>query len=150
MIALPDGDGVAARRRRRFGIDGHDGYQCPRTGRGEIGVLRAIGASNGAVMQNVLVEGVLIGWLSWALGMLGAMPLSALLADAVGVAFMQEPLRHTFSVTGAALWLGIIHADRHAGQLSARAQGRPPHDSRGPRIQNRPGTVCIFCPVSVL
>jgi len=74
----------------------------------EIGVLRAIGASNGAVMQNVLVEGVLIGWLSWLLGMIAAVPLSALLADAVGMAFMQEPLRHTFSLTGAVLWLGIV------------------------------------------
>ena len=74
----------------------------------EIGVLRAIGASNGAVMQNVLVEGILIGWLSWLVGMIVAVPLSALLADAVGMAFMQEPLLHTFSLTGAVLWLGIV------------------------------------------
>ena len=76
----------------------------------EIGVLRAIGASNGAVMQNVLVEGILIGWLSWLFGMVAAVPLSALLADAVGMAFMQEPLQHTFSLGGAALWLAIVTA----------------------------------------
>ena len=31
----------------------------------EIGVMRAIGASDGAVLQVVIVEGVLIGMLSW-------------------------------------------------------------------------------------
>ncbi len=35
-------------------------------------------------------------------------PAQCAVADAVGMAFMQEPLRHTFSLTGAVLWLGIV------------------------------------------
>src|SRR5262245_2362203 len=54
----------------------------------EIGVIRAIGASNGAVLQVVLVEGVLIGTISWAIGAVLALPLSLLLSDAVGMAFL--------------------------------------------------------------
>ena len=40
----------------------------------EIGVMRSIGASNGTIMQLVLIEGVLIGLLSWVGGVLWAFP----------------------------------------------------------------------------
>ncbi|HJZ47246.1 MAG TPA: FtsX-like permease family protein [Roseiflexaceae bacterium] len=74
----------------------------------EIGVLRAIGASNGAVLRIVIVEGVLIGALSWAIGALLALPLSLLLSDAVGVAFLQMPLDFVFSLPGLLIWLGVV------------------------------------------
>ena len=74
----------------------------------EIGVLRAIGASNGAVLRIVIAEGVLIGVLSWAIGALLALPLSLLLSNAVGVAFLQMPLDFVFSLSGLAIWLGIV------------------------------------------
>jgi putative ABC transport system permease protein len=76
----------------------------------EIGVLRAIGASNGAVLGIVVVEGVLIGALSWAIGALLALPLSLLLSDAVGIAFMQMPLDFIYSLRGLAIWLGVVVA----------------------------------------
>ncbi len=50
----------------------------------EIGVMRAIGASNSAVRNIVLVEGVLIGLLSWIVGALLAMPLARFMSDGVG------------------------------------------------------------------
>ena len=50
----------------------------------EIGVMRAIGASDGAVLRIVIVEGVLIGLISWMLGALLAFPVGALLAQTVG------------------------------------------------------------------
>jgi len=74
----------------------------------EIGVLRAIGASNGAVLQIVVVEGVLIGAISWTIGAVLAVPLSLLLSNAVGVAFMQMPLDFIFSVYGLLIWLGVV------------------------------------------
>ena len=40
----------------------------------EIGVMRSIGASNGAIRQLVVVEGVLIGLISWGGGVLLGMP----------------------------------------------------------------------------
>jgi putative ABC transport system permease protein len=76
----------------------------------EIGVLRAIGAANGAVLRIVIVEGVLIGCISWALGAVLALPLSILLSDAVGMAFMQMPLDFVFSVSGLLIWLGVVVA----------------------------------------
>ena len=74
----------------------------------EIGVMRAIGASNGAVLRVFLFEGLVIGGLSWAFGALLSLPVSRALSDVVGNAFMQHPLTYTFSPSGAALWLGVV------------------------------------------
>jgi putative ABC transport system permease protein len=74
----------------------------------EIGVMRAIGASDNAIRQIVIVEGVLIGWLSWVVGSLLAIPISKLLADQVGLAFIRRTLNYAFSVEGLLLWLGIV------------------------------------------
>ncbi len=74
----------------------------------EIGVMRAIGASDRAVLQIFMVEGVLIGIISWFVGSILAIPISKLLSDAVGMAFMQAPLHYTFSLEGAAIWLALV------------------------------------------
>jgi predicted lysophospholipase L1 biosynthesis ABC-type transport system permease subunit len=74
----------------------------------EIGVLRAIGASNGAVLRIVIVEGVLIGVISWAIGAILALPLSILLSDAVGMAFLQMPLDFVFSLRGLVVILAAL------------------------------------------
>ena len=74
----------------------------------EIGVLRAIGASNSAVQRIVITEGVIIGALSWALAMVVAVPLAKLISDSVGMAFFQTPLTFSFSVSGALIWLALV------------------------------------------
>jgi putative ABC transport system permease protein len=74
----------------------------------EIGVMRAVGASDAAVVKVFMVEGVFIGMLSWTVGTLLALPISKLLSDAVGVAFLESPLSYTFSTQGALLWLGLV------------------------------------------
>ncbi len=74
----------------------------------EIGVMRAIGASNGAVLSIVIFEGMVIGVLSWLLGVIFSIPLSVLLSDAVGVGFLQTPLDYTFSIPGTLLWFALI------------------------------------------
>jgi putative ABC transport system permease protein len=74
----------------------------------EIGVMRAIGASDGAILKIVIVEGVLIGLMSWLLGTMLALPLSRLLSDSVGVSIFQTPLSYTFSLGGVELWLGLV------------------------------------------
>ena len=74
----------------------------------EIGVMRAIGASDGAVRQVFMVEGILIGMLSWLLGAGLALPLSKLLSDAVGLAFTKAPLSYTFSLNGVLLWFVVV------------------------------------------
>jgi putative ABC transport system permease protein len=74
----------------------------------EIGVMRAIGASDGAVLRIVLLEGVIIGLISWLIGGLIAIPASRALANAVGQALLQADPSYTFSVNGAVLWLVIV------------------------------------------
>jgi putative ABC transport system permease protein len=74
----------------------------------EIGVMRAIGATDGAVQQIVIVEGVLIGLISWAIGALLALPMSKLINGAVGQVFEAPGLSYTFPASGVLLWLGIV------------------------------------------
>jgi putative ABC transport system permease protein len=74
----------------------------------EIGVMRAIGASNLSVLRIVMGEGVTIGVLSWFVGTLLAFPLSKFLSDAVGIAFLQAPLSYTFSASSVLIWLVVV------------------------------------------
>ena len=73
----------------------------------EIGVLRAVGASNGAVLRIVMTEGVLIGLISWALAVAVAVPLSKAFSYGVGVGFLSMPLAERFAAGGVALWFGV-------------------------------------------
>jgi len=74
----------------------------------EIGVMRAIGASDGAVVRVFIVEGIVIGVISWLLGSPLAIPLGGLLSNAVGTAFLKAPLSYVFSLDGALLWLVAV------------------------------------------
>jgi putative ABC transport system permease protein len=74
----------------------------------EIGVIRAVGASDGSVVKVFMVEGLFIGALSWLIGTILSLPISKLLSDAVGAALTDAPLSYTFSTKGALLWLGIV------------------------------------------
>jgi putative ABC transport system permease protein len=74
----------------------------------EIGVMRAIGASNEAVRWVFIVEGVLIGVLSWLAAIAVAYPISYGLSSAVGYQFLNTPLNHTFSLEGIVIWLVVV------------------------------------------
>jgi putative ABC transport system permease protein len=74
----------------------------------EIGVMRAIGATDGAVLWIVMFEGVLIGMISWLIGALVALPVSKLMNEGVGVAFQVPGLSFIFSVQGVLMWLAIV------------------------------------------
>jgi putative ABC transport system permease protein len=76
----------------------------------EIGVMRAIGASDGAVRRIVLSEGLTIAALAWLIGLLVALPMSYLMCIAFGVALLNASLVWTFSLPGVALWLLIVLA----------------------------------------
>jgi putative ABC transport system permease protein len=88
----------------------------------EIGVMRAIGASNTALNHIVMSEGVAISVASAMIGTLLAMPLGYLFSNAVGLAFLNIPLNYHFALDSAALWMvasvaiGIV-----ASLLPARA-----------------------------
>lgn len=74
----------------------------------EIGVLRAIGASNQAVRRIILIEGVLIGFIAWVVGALLALPLGRLMSDGIGYAMFEIPLNYAFSPNGIGIWLLIV------------------------------------------
>jgi putative ABC transport system permease protein len=74
----------------------------------EIGVLRAVGASDRSVLLIFLAEGILIGALSWALGVLVSLPVSKVLSDALGNVFVDRPLSWAYSVEGMIVWAVIV------------------------------------------
>lgn len=73
----------------------------------EIGVMRAIGASDVSVLQIFIVESILLGGMSWLLAASISLPVSKLLSDGVGNAFFRFPLFFDFSVVGLVSWLVI-------------------------------------------
>lgn len=74
----------------------------------EIGVMRAIGASDGAVLRVVIAEGIVIAVLSWLIGTVVAFPLSKLLSDMVGESIMKATLSYSFSIGGTGLWVLVV------------------------------------------
>jgi putative ABC transport system permease protein len=74
----------------------------------EIGVLRAIGAPNRGVAQVFILEGIVIGLLSWLLGSTLSFPLGKILSEPVGTVLMGAPLRFTFSMLGVWVWLIVV------------------------------------------
>ena len=75
----------------------------------EIGILRAIGASNSIVMGTIVIEGVFIGSLSWFLAFLISFPLSRFLSNMVGITLFSNPLIHSFSLSSVLVWLVITN-----------------------------------------
>lgn len=74
----------------------------------EMGVMRAIGADNKAILQIVVVEGILIGVLSWFVAIVIALPISKLLSDVIGEQLLSTQLTYTFSVSGTLIWLALV------------------------------------------
>ncbi len=74
----------------------------------EIGVMRAIGASDRMVMSLVLVEGVLIGLLSWLAGVMVAVPITQVLSDVIHLAIFDARAEFTFTAFGPLAWLGCV------------------------------------------
>jgi putative ABC transport system permease protein len=74
----------------------------------EIGIMRAVGASNRIVMQTVIVEGVFVGLVSWLLASLLALPQSKLMSMMVGINFIKVPLDFAFATGAIGLWLIIV------------------------------------------
>lgn len=74
----------------------------------EIGVMRAIGASDRAVINMVMVEGITIGLLSWLLGTLLSFPISTLLSNAINLSLFGALAEFTFTPTGVILWLILV------------------------------------------
>jgi len=76
----------------------------------EIGIMRAIGADDRAVMRTVIAEGVFIGTISFGLAVILSFPFTYLLSTIVSLAVFQTPIDVVFTYTGYAIWLGLVLA----------------------------------------
>jgi putative ABC transport system permease protein len=74
----------------------------------EIGVLRAVGAANSAVRQVVVVEGVVVGLMSWVLATALSAPVGRLLAGAVVESVLKAQTNFQYSAQGVVIWLAIV------------------------------------------
>jgi putative ABC transport system permease protein len=76
----------------------------------EIGIMRAIGADDRAVMRTVIAEGVFVGTISFGLAILLSIPFTYLLARIVSLAVFQTPIPIVFTYMGYAIWFGLVLA----------------------------------------
>lgn len=83
----------------------------------EIGVLRAIGASNGAIRRIVLLEGLVIATLSWVIGFALSYPVAQVMSEQIGVALLDTPLSFTYALPAAIAWFFVLLALAVAASL---------------------------------
>jgi putative ABC transport system permease protein len=76
----------------------------------EIGIMRAIGADDRAVMRTVIAEGVVIGMISFALAVILSVPFTYLLSTIVSLAVFESPIDVVFTYQGYAIWIGLVLA----------------------------------------
>jgi putative ABC transport system permease protein len=74
----------------------------------EIGVMRAIGATDGQIMKTVMVEGMIIGLISWFLGAIFSFPITILLSRIISLAILNSPSQFVLSPQGFFIWLGLV------------------------------------------
>ncbi|MCQ3931335.1 MAG: ABC transporter permease [Chloroflexi bacterium] len=74
----------------------------------EIGVMRAIGASNVALLKIILIEAILTGILSWILAAVIATPISYILSQSLGKTMLNTSLDFAISPLGFVLWFGVV------------------------------------------
>ncbi|MFL7794528.1 MAG: FtsX-like permease family protein, partial [Anaerolineae bacterium] len=76
--------------------------------RREIGVMRAIGATSIKILGIVVIEGIMVGVLSWLFAVPISYPSARLFSDVIGETVFQFPLDFNFSLFGLIVWLIII------------------------------------------
>jgi putative ABC transport system permease protein len=74
----------------------------------EIGVMRSIGAVDKEIMRTVIVEGMVIGGISWLLGALLSFPFTYLLSYIISVAIFESPISVHFTILGFVIWLLVV------------------------------------------
>lgn len=74
----------------------------------EIGVMRAYGASSAAIFRVVIIEGLLIGVMSWMFAIVLSIPISIALARSIGMAFMDYPMPASYSIGGIFAWAALV------------------------------------------
>jgi putative ABC transport system permease protein len=74
----------------------------------EIGVMRAIGAVDLEIVKSVVVEGMMIGLISWAVAVLLSFPISFLLLRIIGTAMINSEIPLSVTPYGMLIWLASV------------------------------------------
>jgi putative ABC transport system permease protein len=85
--------------------------------------MRSIGADDREVIRTVVVEGVVIGGISWLLAVLLAFPITYLLSYILSAAIFNSMIDVKFTFAGFGLWLLLVLG------LSALASVLPAHSA---------------------
>ena len=91
----------------------------------EIGVMRAIGATDLTIIKSVVIEGVFIGLISWGLAWALSYPISFLMLRIITTAIFSDPIALSFTLQGVLIWLGVVlMLSGFASVLPARSAAR--------------------------
>ena len=74
----------------------------------EIGVMRAIGATDQQVMKLIIIEGGIIGLVSWVFAVLLAFPISYLISYIINISVFGIAGEFTVTLSGFLIWLGVV------------------------------------------
>jgi putative ABC transport system permease protein len=74
----------------------------------EIGVMRAIGAVDLEIIKSVVIEGVMIGLITWVLAIVVSFPISYFLLNIVSVAMMGTSMDLSITPEGMIIWLLVV------------------------------------------
>jgi len=74
----------------------------------EIGVMRAIGAVDFEIMKSVVIEGLIIGMITWILAIGLSFPISAVLLKIISQAMMGSKMDLAFTTQGVFIWLAVV------------------------------------------
>lgn len=74
----------------------------------EIGIMRTIGAVDSVIMQSVIIEGLVIGIITWILAIGLSFPISDVLLDIIGETMTGSTVVLIFNPYGVLFWLGVV------------------------------------------
>ncbi len=74
----------------------------------EIGVMRAIGAVDLEIVKSVVIEGMMIGLISWAVAVVLSFPISYFLLRIISTAMIDTDMDLKVTPIGFVIWLGVV------------------------------------------
>ncbi len=74
----------------------------------EIGVMRAIGAVDNEIIKSVVVEGLMIGLISWTIAAVLSFPISFFLLRIISTAMLDTIMPLHITPIGIFIWLGVV------------------------------------------
>jgi len=70
--------------------------------------MRTIWAVDRVIMQSVIIEGLVIGLITWLLAIVLSIPISSLLVTIIGEAMMGSVMALSFTPLGILFWLAVV------------------------------------------